>query len=243
VFLSQFASSLLRRWYFLIPGLALAALLGTVAYQRVPVTFQATSSQLLLPPTAVVGEGGNPYLYLGGLNQALDVLALNLNAEDVQADFRSSHNGDSFTAGADTSTTGPILLLTSRSTSRDGAVQILGDAGKEAVAALDALQTELSVPEGSRLHVIGLTSDTAAQIDDKSRLQVVGGTVAAGMVGAVLATGLLDRMLTIRRTRKTRSSGAPNSTSPKVAPPDAPAESGHAIPARETASNAPSWNS
>ena len=82
--LSDMLRSLLRRWYIVVLGVILTVAGVYGAYTVTPVTYSATSTVVLLPPEKSVKDGDNPYLYLGGLGQALNVLVITMNSAASQ---------------------------------------------------------------------------------------------------------------------------------------------------------------
>lgn len=73
-----------RRWYVVLVGLLLTLPLAYLAAQYVAPTYTMKASVVLLAPEETVGDGGNPYLAMGGLEAAVDVAATGLAADPVQ---------------------------------------------------------------------------------------------------------------------------------------------------------------
>ena len=194
--------SVLRRWYFVLFGLVITAALCLGGYRVAPVSYQTDTSVLMLPPKVAVGPNGNPYLFLGGLGQALDVLSRKLQSDNVSKPILDANPGASFSAKADASTSGPILLITVTAKAQAAAMETMRDLMTQLPVQLDQLQTDLNVPEPSRISLMTLASDTSPKLVDKSRMQIVIGVAAVGAAGSLLLSGLLDSMLITRRTRR-----------------------------------------
>lgn len=203
------ARSLLRRWYVLLVGLLLTAAAVVGVARTMPVTYDASSSVLLLPPDSSVGEEGNPYLYLGGLGQAVDVLVMRLNSDTVAQPILDRHPDVTLTVSRDVTTTGPIILVTSSAPDpADGEAAV-----DEVVAALPAqladLQSALGVPDGSVITSTPLTEVEDAAPNGKARLRAAIAVLGAGLVLSLLVTSLVDRQLVERRRRRAERLAAP----------------------------------
>ena len=65
----------IRRWWLVaLLGLVLSVGGSGLAYTLIGAEYQRSASQVLVPGDNAVPEGGNPFIYLGGLEQAADVL-------------------------------------------------------------------------------------------------------------------------------------------------------------------------
>ena len=116
---------LMRRWYVLIPGLLLAVGAAAYLWMHTPPTYQRSASQLLLPAEATLPEieikveGGtagevetlapNPFLYLGGLNTAADVLVSAVQGAPAVAAAAERYEGAEITVRRDPMSSGPML--------------------------------------------------------------------------------------------------------------------------------------
>jgi len=202
MYLRDLKASLLRRWYLVVLGLLLTAGLCAAAYKVVPATYQAEASVVLLPPSISVVEGGNPYLYLGGLGQALDVLTRALQSDNAQKPITEAHPDATYTALPDRTTTGPILLVTVEGPTSEETLATLQAILDSVPPALANLQEQLAIPAGSRITSMNLAVDDEPTKIQKDRTRALLAAAAVGLVGTILLTGLLDGLLTSRRTRK-----------------------------------------
>jgi hypothetical protein len=204
MFLRELRRSLLRRWYLVLAGFAATGVLAWLTFGMVSPTYQARANLILLPPESSVEPGGNPYLYLGGLDQALDVLVRALNSGATSDPILESFPEAGYQVARDASTSGPIVL-----------VEVAGSSEQSTLAALDAvlealpttlagLQEQLDVPPASQITSQPLTVDTEPEVSQKSRVQAVGAVAAAGLAGTVMLTGLVDGMLAGRGRRRQR---------------------------------------
>ena len=60
--ISESLRGLLRRWYITFPGLILAVAVGLGAWLFLPVTYERSATQLLLPGAGNVPTKANPLL-------------------------------------------------------------------------------------------------------------------------------------------------------------------------------------
>ena len=198
--LRNLGKSLTRRWYFVLLGLALASILCTVMYQRIPLNYKAQGSIVLLPP-AVNVVNGNPYLYLGGMGQALDVLTRKLASDDVKTPISDRFPDVDYVAETDRTTSGSILLVTVQGRDQAEAMGALGAILNQVPSTLESMQVALSVPATARITTMKLLVDSKPTVDSKTRTQVVMAAAAGGLTLTLLLTGLLDGLLLGRKAR------------------------------------------
>ncbi|NMR28211.1 hypothetical protein [Crystallibacter degradans] len=213
MFLRDLALSLARRWYFVVLGIALTVLLGVLAHRTVPLSYQATASVVLIPPPTTIASGDNPYLYLGGLEQALGVLAVTLNSPAVADPLLVENEGTSFETGRDVDTAGPIMQLSASGDSEQSTLAVLDAVLAAVPETLTNLQDDLSVPENSRISVLTLAVDEAPTTANREQLQAVLLAVACGGAGTLLLVRLLDAFLLKRAKRQEDRSGIEHSSS------------------------------
>src|SRR5690554_385163 len=122
MYFSDVMRRLLRRWYVLLIGFVLTGIGAYGVFETVPVRYEAHASMLMLPPDESVElqEGSNPYLLLGGLEQALAVLTTRLDSQAVREELTSSA-GDYAVAG-DTTSGAAFLLITTEADSGQNAL-------------------------------------------------------------------------------------------------------------------------
>ena len=186
---------LLRRWYFVVLGILLTACGAWFITTVVPPTYKGTARIVLLPPASLVTAGGNPYLFLGGLEQALSVLSVRLSSGSVGEQVLKGHAGRSYAAEKDPLSPGPIMLITTEAESPQSSLKVLDDVLKVVPQNLDGMQDQLNVPASSRITAMTIVRENDPKIDAKSQLRAVLGGAAVGVAMTVLLTGLLDRLL------------------------------------------------
>lgn len=192
---------LVRRWYIVIPGLLVAVAVAIAAWQLIKPTYERTGTQLLLPGTASIPEAGNPYLYLGGLSQAADVLVTAMSSENELGPILEDHPGAEIVVSRDPMTSGPQVLTTVTARSDAEAGEILAAVMVTTEDALDGLQDVDGITAGNRIGIKTITQDTQSTLGQKNRML---GVAAAGL-GVVVVTlvtaALIDGMSTRRRRR------------------------------------------
>ena len=200
--LTETLASLGRRWYVVVVGLAVTMGMGFLVDVKVPSTFQAEGSILLMPPDSTVGAAGNPYLYLGGLNQALDVLVRRVSAVEVADPILANYPDSTYTVDPDRTTSSPIVIVTAEAPSNETAIKLMDDVLKSVLVTLNTMQDEANVKQILRIHGKDLVLDKEATTKTKTKLQLLIVVVAGGTIGTFLLAGLLDGWMIERRRRK-----------------------------------------
>ncbi|MGO4383804.1 hypothetical protein [Specibacter sp. RAF43] len=206
MYLRELGMGLLRRWYFVLIGLIITGALTYTAFDKAPISYSANASSVLLPPSSTVGPGGNPFLYMGGLNQALDVLSKSLSSDQSKKELLAPHEGADFDAGQDPTTSGPILLITAKAPTQAATLAAMKSVLDAVPSRLLTLQVELKVPPASRITSTTLAIDAKPTLVAKTRTQLTGVVGVLGLAGTVLLTGLLDGVLINRRNRRHKAS-------------------------------------
>ncbi|MGO4192035.1 hypothetical protein AB4Y67_10230 [Arthrobacter sp. YAF17] len=202
--LHDLGRGLLRRWYFVVIGVLLTACGALLLASVVPPTHRATARVVLIPPPSLVSADGNPYLFLGGLEQALGVLTVKLGSEATSEQILEAYPDGSYTAVKDTLSPGPIMLITAESESSDGTLQVLDAVLRVVPENLENMQDQLNIPDASRITALTIVREDATTKVLQSQLRAVLGGVALGLSMTVLLTGLLDRLLTSRKKKAGR---------------------------------------
>ncbi|SDS07856.1 hypothetical protein SAMN04489834_0818 [Microterricola viridarii] len=168
---------------------------------NVPQTWTAKASVLLVPPPTVVGEDGNPYLYLGGLGQALDVLTRRLDAEAVRGPLEDTYPDAEYTVTVDGNSTGPILLIEAEAEAGPDALALVKSIHSQIPQELLGMQADLNVPRNALITASDITVDVNAESDNKRRIQLTGLVAAGGLALTVLLAGIVDGLVNKRRKR------------------------------------------
>lgn len=198
--LNELVRSLASRWYIVLTGLVLTGAACAFVYNRVPATYEANGSLVLMPPSSTVGESGNPYLYLVGMSQALDILILEVNAPEVRNPVLSQFADTSYTLEQDHTTSGAIVRAEAAGPNPDATMGELQAALDTVPATLKAMQDEVSVPEASRITLKTIVVDPKPTKNSKTQTQLLIITAGSGLAGTVLLSRMLDGLLLARLT-------------------------------------------
>ena len=244
MYLSDLLRGLGRRWYVVVLGLLATAALCVGAMRLVPVDYVAQSSVLLLPSSSTIGTGGNPYLALGGLQGAADVLARAMTDDTISTQIAPQGGTAEYTVERDTTTSGPMLIVMATDVTNDGAVATLDAALAQAPKLLSQLQSSVGAPSNTLIGLGTITQDTVAQPEIKSQLRAV---ILAGVVGlalTVFGTNLLDALLIRRRgpRRSTAALGATSDPEPDVTAPPEPHVDPTAMPTSPVEVTPTAWH-
>lgn len=210
--------SLGRRWYITVTGVLITLGLCAGAYLNTEPTLERSASELLVPGKTTIPEGGNPYLYLGGLGQLSDVLASSLNSERTISAVTDRFPGTTVAVARDTMTSGPVITVTVNGTKDAAVAGALSAMVDQIPKTLESLQSSAAVPSDARIGVLTVTKDVTSTVIQKSRFETVGLVGVAGLVLTVLLAGLVDGLLLGRRKRsaaraQVEAPSAPNTSS------------------------------
>lgn len=194
-----------RRWYCLLAGLLAVAGLCYWVNAHAPVQYRIQGSVVLLPSPETIG-GGNPYLFLNGLSQAMDVLTRRLVAPSVEEPLVAAYPHTTYTAAADQTTGSSIILISVTSESEANADSALSAVMDQIPKILVSMQDELSVPPQGRIGSMPVTTQKVPTIDSKSRIQLLVLSAVGGLALTLLLTAAIDGLIVgsasrIRRRR------------------------------------------
>ncbi|MFZ3415709.1 hypothetical protein [Arthrobacter sp. 3Tela_A] len=235
---------IVRRWYLVVSGILFTAVLCWGASQVVPPSYDAQGSMVLMPPPAAVGDEGNPYLQLGGMSEALDVLVRQANAPAVRDRVLEAYPSATYTIEPDRSTSGSIVVVQATAETEAESLTVLDQAMETLPAVLTRMQDELAVIPVQRIDIMPVVVDAEATLNSKQTLQMLAVTVVVGLSGTLMFTALADGLLLARagrtetpaaESRHRRGAGADG---PDPHPPTR-AGSRRATPAAPAASAAP----
>ena len=191
-----------RRWYIVIPGLVLTILVAIAAWQVIKPDYERAGTQLLLPGLASIPEAGNPYLYLGGLSQAADVLVTAMSSERELGTILEDHPGAEIRILRDPLTSGPQILTTVTASSNAEAGEILDAAMARTTRVLGGLQDVDGITQGNRIGIKSITVDNRSTLIQKNRAVGVGGATLGMLLITLLTAGLVEGLSTRRHRRE-----------------------------------------
>lgn len=200
MFVRDLLVSCLRRWYFLVAGLLITGVATYFVFGMVTPSYEAKASVVLIPPAVAVTVGDNPYLYLGGLEQALGVLQVKVSSPEVAAPLLNKFPDSTITVSKDVTTSGPIMAVAVSSDTPEQTMELLQSTMTLIPATLIALQKDLKVPVLSVISSMPLSMDIEPSINSKKQVQMTAMAAFAGLAATLLITGFLDRLMS--RTKK-----------------------------------------
>jgi hypothetical protein len=198
---------LLRRWYIVFPGIIIAAALTFGAWSAISPGYTRGATQLLIPGASSIPDGANPYLFLGGLAPAADVLVRAIGSENVLNEMTDKHPGVDITISRDTTTAGPIIRITVTAKSDSDAATVLGLLVERTATVLEDFQQEEKIPAANRMTVIPITVDKRSVLEQRDRIVGAAGAGIGGLVLTMLVAGLVDGLSQQRRRREAASTG------------------------------------
>lgn len=202
MYLRELGRLLRRRWPFVVVALLISGCLAAVLLRVVAADYRTSASVVLVPPETTLGDTGNPYLFLGGLDQTVDVLARSLNNGDARAAIESVTPVDAgYTADADFTTSAPIILVTAEAKRAEDATYLLNAVLARVTQNLVELQSDVGVPARSQIgsQVVARDEPEALQ---KPRLRQVALVTIASLVALILLIAAVDSLLARRPRTK-----------------------------------------
>ena len=203
MYLSELVGGLRRRWWAVVIGLLGTAAITYVAFTLVPPEQQAHASLVILPPAKTVGERGNPYLALGGLQPAADMLAAAMNSGPVHASLAPSHGSATFEVAQDANSSGPMLLVSVSDDDPKRTLALLDSVIETMPHVLAQLQEQVNVRTSNRLTLTEVTRDTQAEPSVKKLVRATLVAAVGGIALTVFGTNMLDGLLMRRSVKKT----------------------------------------
>ncbi|WP_449386432.1 hypothetical protein [Cellulomonas soli] len=208
MYLSEILAGLRRRWWIVLVGVLVTAAGATYVVSLVPAEQVARASVLLVPPEVVVGDTGNPYLGLNGLQPAADVLARALNDGQAHAELAPPGGTGDFVVSRDTSSSGPVLVVEVTDTDPTSAVAMLDDVLAAMPPMLEQLQADVDAPADSYIRMTVVTRDDLPESSSKSQIRALLVAVAGGLALTVFLTYAIDGLLVRRGLERRRGARA-----------------------------------
>lgn len=225
-----------QRWYVVLLGLTLTAGLCYASVLAIPPVYRAEASVVLLPGESTVPDDSNPFLYLGGLAPARDVLARAITSDEASDGILEGRPATSYMVQADFTTAGPILLIEVEAPSSRAALEAQQAVLVALPVALEQLQKDREVTPSARIESMDLATQSQPTIVRSRIVRTLIVVLAAGAALTVLAASWLDGILLLRETRR----GEQEPSSNRASSGDLPPADEHHIEAPEERSPDPS---
>jgi capsular polysaccharide biosynthesis protein len=179
-----------RRWYVLLPGLLLTAVLAGGAYATVAKTYSSQSTVMLLNSEKATQEfDGNPFLSTQtSLTGMADSLARNLNSDTSVSDLREQGATGTTNAKIADNALGPLMWLTATGTDPDQVLRTDKLLASYAEKRLDQLQDDQSVKTEAKIRMTVIVPPQTPTAAVKSRTEYLVMAVLVGIVISLTAT-------------------------------------------------------
>jgi capsular polysaccharide biosynthesis protein len=191
-----------RRWYIVVPGFLVAASVAIGAFFVISPGYERSATQLLIPGADSMPVGANPYLFLGGLAPTADVLVRAVGSENALNELIDKHPGAEIKVMRDTTTAGPVILITVTAPSDSAAREVLGQLVDRTATTLNDLQVTENIALKNRVTVLPITVDDKSVVQQRTRLLGAWAAGIAGVLLTLLVAGYVDGMSLQRRLRK-----------------------------------------
>jgi capsular polysaccharide biosynthesis protein len=191
-----------RRWYIVVPGVLLAAALAVSVWVMIPPGHERSSTQLLIPGAQSMPEGANPYLFLGGLSPAADVIVRAVGSENATNAIIEDYPGAEIEITRDTTTSGPVILITVTAASDTAAEEVLALLVERTATVLDELQATEEIAESNRVTLLPITVDSQSVLDQRVRFIAVAAAGLAGVALTLFIAALVDGLSMQRKRRR-----------------------------------------
>lgn len=184
---TEIVRALGRRWYVVLLGLLLTGWLGYGAVVLTPPVYTARGLLLLLPSDQAVGDGGNPFLVLGGLDLPARILVAYYESDVAKDQVAEVAPDAEYVVAIEESTRGPVIAVDVKEKTPEGAIAALEYIADSIPRELGRLQQEVDAPPEAVVSSMQLTMDVEATTDNGGTVRALIAAVGAGLV----ATGLL----------------------------------------------------
>ena len=231
MYLSDLMASLRRRRWLVLAAIVVAAGLCATAATVLTPRHESQANVVLIPPESTVDKGGNPYLYLGNLNQAVDVLIRAVNSDQVRTAVGDRAPDGAYEITSDWTTSAPMMILTVTAHTSAQVTRLQSAVLDQIPVALGRLQDDLAVPADSRIQTKVVSSDAMPGVDRKSQAQMLA-IIGAGSLFAMLLMIAAYDNLRLRLAR--RKAAAHTVARPPDADQDDPAASATSHPRVDT---------
>lgn len=223
-----------RQWLVTVLGLmATGALVWGATTVEQPV-YTARALVLLVPSEQAVGEGGNPFLALGGLDLPARVVVAYYESDVAKTRFTSGSPDAEYVVAIEESTRGPVIAVDVTDGTPQRALETLDRLTSSIPVELDRLQAEVDAPRNAIVSTLVLAKDERAEIDTSGTVRMTIAAAGAGLVTTVVGAVAIDGMRRSHARRRTPATAPPVlkpvSAPPTVRLPDVKPTADRAIP-------------
>lgn len=213
---SEILAQLRRRWWLVLLGLLATGAMAYGTTLAVAVQYTAQSSLVLIPPQTTTDAPANPFLGIGGLNPAADVLVRALNSGTFHDQHAPAGGSSKYTVARDTDASGPLLVVDASAATPQAAMDLLDAVVREAPVRLAQLQADVGVQDSLAIRITEVARVAAPTRDTKSQTRAMVAVAVVGLAGTVLVVRIVDTLLGRRARRPRRRPGTPPAPRPTV---------------------------
>lgn len=207
-----------RRWIVTVVGLLATAGLVYGASTIEPPVYTARALILLVPSEQVVGEGGNPFLALGGLDLPARVVVAYYESDVAKERFSSGSADAEYVVAIEESTRGPVISVDVTDVSPAATLDTLELLTSSIPVELERLQEEVDAPKNTVVSTLVLAKDERAKTDNSGTVRMVIAAGGLGLVATVVAAVAVDGLVRSRsRGRRQAAPEDPATPAPSVA--------------------------
>lgn len=199
---------LTRRWYLVALAAAVAGGAGYAVTEQVPPDYTMTAEVLLLPPPTSVQQGDNPYLALGGLTPAGDVLARSMTDTQTLERVLALGATADYRVELDSTSPAPILLVTVEANAAAAAGNTLSVVLDQIPDTLVEVQQAANVPSNAFITSSPVTREVTPTKSVKPQLRALIVAVGGSLVLSLMAIAGLDGLLRRRSLGRLPGRGA-----------------------------------
>ncbi len=196
--LREFFRTLVRNRYLAVVAVVLSVAATFLVVRALGPDYQSEGTVVLLPPVSRSTQGGstvvegNPYLSLGNLNQARDLVIRRMTSQVVADKVAKSEPDVSYDLTADAQSTGPVILIRVSASSAAASTSALRSVMAQVPSSLNALQASLKPAD--YITSQPLTADVRPKAVHKGQIRA--GIVAGGgtLLAGLLLIALIDSL-------------------------------------------------
>jgi hypothetical protein len=208
-----------RQWIVTVAGLMTTAALVWGAGHIEPPVYTARALVLLVPSEQTVGEGGNPFLALGGLDLPARVVVAYYESDIAKAQLTSGSPDAEFVVAIEESTRGPVIAVDVTDATSQRALETLDLLTSSIPVQLRRLQAEVDAPQDAIVSTLVLAKDERAEVDTSGTVRMVIAAVGGGLVATVVGVVAIDGMRRSRARSRIPVTGPPVLKPPGDRPP------------------------
>lgn len=217
---SEILAQLRRRWWLVLVGVLATGAMAYGTTLAVAAQYTAQSSLVLIPPRTTADAPANPFLAIGGLNPAADVLVRALNVGTFHDEHTPAGSSLKYTVSRDTNASGPLLVVDASAPTPQGVMQLLDQVVNQAPVTLAQLQKDVGVQDSVAIRITEVARVAAPTKDTKSQTRALLVVVVFGLAATVLLVRLVDTIVSRRVRRPRRRPASADTASASVPEPN-----------------------